>query len=186
MTNVVRFSSKEYLKALYERKNGASEFTYRPPFESFLKEMLPDYEIKQELKRSVTKGIAPDFIVFSKEVSDAVIGYIETKEIGSKLNANSEQIKKYRAVHDNIILTNYLTFLWISGENTKEVTLLSFLAFTQDELHVSKEVEGNLRMLFDAFGSRHPKSISDLKELAKFLAPRTLALKGEIFFSIKG
>ena len=174
-------SSTTYLKALYERKDEGKEHTYRTPFENFLQELIPNYEVRQEPKRSATGGLAPDFTISSDGVT---VGYIETKDIGKALDAGSEQVEKYRAICDNIILTNYLTFIWLSGENTKTVELLPCDKFSKGEF--SKiEKEKDLSILFKAFCDQQPKPISDLKELAKFLAPRTSVLKDELTSLLK-
>ena len=172
----------KYLKALYERKDEANEHTHRTSFENFLKETVPDHIVRQEPKRSSTGGVAPDFAVSSGE---HVVGYIETKNIDTKLDASSDQVKKYRAVCDNIILTDYLTFIWLSGEETKTVELLPHWKFNQGKLSTNKEAKDDLKSLLDAFCSRQAKSISDLNELAKFLAPRTSALKDELASLLK-
>ena len=174
-------TSRKYLNALYERKDEANEHTYRTSFENFLGELIPDHVIRQESKRG-SAGIAPDFTISFEE---SVVGYIETKSIGKVLDTDSDQIEKYRAVCDNIILTDYLTFIWLSGEDTKTVELLSRQKFDQGKLSVITEKEGELRSLLDAFCSRASKPISDLSELAKFLAPRTSALKDELSFLLK-
>lgn len=68
--------------------------------------------VQHEPKRIAGKG-APDFKVTK---SGLILGYVENKAIGENLGKvlKSDQIAKYKSLSDNIILTDYLQFIWIN------------------------------------------------------------------------
>ena len=45
-----------------------------------------------------------------------ILGYVENKGLGENLSKvlKSEQIAKYKTLSDNILLTDYLLFIWIN------------------------------------------------------------------------
>src|SRR6187200_603600 len=67
--------------------------------------------VQHEPRRVAGKG-APDFKITK---GGLILGYVENKGIGEPLDKvlKSEQIKKYKELSDNIILTDYLHFMWI-------------------------------------------------------------------------
>ncbi len=96
-----------------------TEHTHRPALnellESIAKNTNAKIKIIHEEKRSKEGFGAPDFTVKSTE---AIIGYVENKKIEEDLNKTlkSNQIKKYKALQDNILLTNYCEWIWIKGD----------------------------------------------------------------------
>lgn len=68
--------------------------------------------VQHEPKRVADKG-APDFKVGKKGL---ILGYVEAKAIGENLSKvlKSDQIAKYKTLSDNIIVTDYLQFIWIN------------------------------------------------------------------------
>jgi len=92
----------------------ATEHTHRSALKSLIEETLPGVVATNEPKH-IDCG-APDFVI-RKGVT--TIGYIEAKDIGKSLNEaeKSDQLKRYRKSLSNLILTDYLEFLWyIDGE----------------------------------------------------------------------
>ena len=61
--------------------------------------------VQHEPKRDAANG-APDFKIKRK---GQILGYVEVKEIGANLDKvlKSDQIKRYRELSGNIIVTNY-------------------------------------------------------------------------------
>ena len=60
--------------------------------------------VQHEPKREADKG-APDFKI---KRHGMILGYVEVKEIGTNLDKvlKSDQIKRYRALSDNILVTD--------------------------------------------------------------------------------
>jgi hypothetical protein len=75
------------------------------------KEADPGIRIIHEAKRVLGSG-APDF-KFKKAAM--ILGYVEDKTIGEILDQvlKSDQMKRYMALSNNILLTDYLEFIWI-------------------------------------------------------------------------
>jgi hypothetical protein len=65
--------------------------------------------VHHEPKRVTNKG-APDFKIIKRGL---ILGYVENKAIGENLDKvlKSDQIKRYRTLSQNIILTDYLHFI---------------------------------------------------------------------------
>src|SRR5271166_4611555 len=93
-----------------------TEHTDRAALQSLLQEIADQREqgvkVQHEPKRIAAKG-APDFKV-SK--SGLILGYVENKGIDENLTKvlKSEQIAKYKSLSSNIVLTDYLEFIWIN------------------------------------------------------------------------
>ena len=85
-----------------------TEHSYRPYLLQYLETLLPDCKIINEPKRS--RVGAPDFILFDQK--NIPFAYIETKDIGKKLNdkAYKEQFDRYKSGLDMLIITDYLEF----------------------------------------------------------------------------
>src|SRR5271169_2563453 len=68
--------------------------------------------VHHEPKRVAGKG-APDFKVTK---GGLILGYVENKPIGENLDRvlKSGQITRYKSLSQNIIITDYLHFIWIN------------------------------------------------------------------------
>ena len=91
------------IKNIYLRGD-YTEWSYRTPFENFIKGLNPNYNLVQEPKRTTGLG-APDFKAFYKSRK---VGFIETKDFNENLDKTlkTKQLKKYIESIDNLILTN--------------------------------------------------------------------------------
>jgi type I restriction-modification system DNA methylase subunit len=106
----------EYVENLNRRyKTGIStEHTYRGDLQSLLESMVQGVQVTNEPSR-VACG-APDYILTRKNIP---VGYIEAKDIGVDLKGKTlqEQLNRYRASLENLIVTDYLEFhLYVDGE----------------------------------------------------------------------
>ena len=85
---------------------------------TFLHNLLTEFtnthkiNITQEPKRDKKGRGAPDFKFL---FNDTEIGYLENKKIGEDLDEvlKSDQIRKYKTLTDNLILTDYIRWIWI-------------------------------------------------------------------------
>lgn len=128
---------REYLDALKRHlaHGYAGEETHRAALAILLETLVPTIEAVNEPKR--TSAGAPDFVVLNrpeerrpldpaKPTPLKQIGYVETKDIGKNLDkvAAGEQLERYRGAFENLILTDYLTFiLYRNGEEYARVIL---------------------------------------------------------------
>lgn len=105
----------QYFNKINERfKSGIStEHSYRGEFQLLLESILAEIDVTNEPTR-ISCG-APDYIITKKGESSVPIGYIEAKDITElDLDAigNNKQIQRYRASLTNLILTNYIEFIF--------------------------------------------------------------------------
>lgn len=158
----------------------ATEHTYRTPFETLLKavalECDSELSIQHEPKRQTGFG-APDF---SLRKAGGILGYVETKKIDENLDKilNSEQIQKYRRLSQNILLTDYLEFILIKGEEIVGRARLCFSTdLTNRRYKISETNAAAVRELLRALFSFAPEGVTDGKTLARLLAVRAADLK---------
>jgi hypothetical protein len=116
-------ATKNYTEALKKIDfSQASETSLRTAFEIYLNELiteakLPEYKVLQEGKRMGEFGV-PDFRI---SFNDSMLGYIETKKAEENLDKilKSEQIKKYRELSQNLIITRLPVIISWSNLNLK-------------------------------------------------------------------
>jgi predicted helicase len=166
------------LKKIY-RTQDAIEVSYRTAFQNLLNGIKPEAKItiKHEGKQEGNLGI-PDFKVLKIE---SRIGYIETKIIGENLDKilKSEQIAKYKTLFNNIILTDYVDFIWIKDGSVLKRESLGNID--------NKEVQNadKVAELFQSFFSIAPKGIDKPKKLAQSLAIRARLLKENLLVELQ-
>ncbi len=127
----------EEIKNIYHTGD-YTEWTYRTPFENFIKNINKNYQLIQEPKRTTGLG-APDFKAYN---DNRKIGFIETKDLNANLDEilETEQLKKYIDAIDNLILTNYLQFILIRNkQNVLNVDLLTLEDLNKSKNSISNE-----------------------------------------------
>lgn len=132
--------------------------------------------VQHEPKREEQRG-APDFKVTKP---GEIIGYVEVKEIGANLDKvlKSEQIAKYRKLSGNIILTDYLDFLWLDERGVRDRARLAHGHQLEGrKLQIAPESEAAVSKLLDGFFSEAPQGIGKAQQLALALATRSLLLR---------
>jgi len=186
-------ATKNYIEALKRIDfSQASETSLRTAFENYINEFieeakLPAFKILQEGKRIGNFGV-PDFRI---SFNDSMIGYIETKKTDENLDKilKSEQIKKYRELSQNLIVTNYLEFVWIKVSNNVEIIKHETLCYLSDiqnkKFKLDTGKESKTEELLKNFFSQTPKGISTPKDLALALAVRCKNLKDFINEELK-
>jgi hypothetical protein len=125
-----------------------------------------------------TGGVGrPDFKITR---AARVCGYVEVKTIDENLSKvlKSDQIKRYRTLSDNILLTDYLDFIWIKGDGETE---RHRLAHSEDlsarKLKLSPQAVEGVRKLMRGFLSTTPARIGRGPDLAIALAHRAKLLR---------
>ncbi len=175
-------SSKEaferYLLALRKTSlDDKTEHTDRGALQDLLQAFAPKgVNVQHEPKRIADKG-APDFKVTS---SGLILGYVENKGIGENLTKvlKSDQIKKYQSLSDNIILTDYLDFIWInkSGPPQRE-RLCSTTDLESRKFRLRDDRIEAVTKLLSGFFSTAPEGIGTSQKLALALATRSKLLR---------
>ena len=178
--------TQQYLREVGKAhaSGNATEHTYRPAFkalvESFGKRVLATNEPKR-----IACG-APDFIVARREVP---IGFIECKDIGIPLDEaeKTDQLERYFASLENLILTDYLEFrYYVRGEQKMHVNLARIDA--KGKIKLMQGGNDQLATLFDTFLSAKPVTINTPKELAARMANIAQVIRGAIerAFALEG
>ena len=157
-----------------------TEHTDRAALQSLLQDIADKahkgVKVQHEPKRVADKG-APDFKV-SK--TGLILGYVENKGIDENLNKvlKSEQIAKYKSLSTNIILTDYLDFIWINkfGQPQRE-RLCHATDLGNRRFRLSDDRVEAVWELLGGFFSSAPEGIGRAQQLALALATRSRLLR---------
>ncbi len=169
---------QKYIKALQQIDfSQATEHSLRFELKTLLSEIFDrKIDVLHEGKREGKFG-SPDFKISDKK---GIIGYIETKKTDENLEKvlKSEQIKKYIQLSDNLLITNYLEFIWIKdGIVAQRENLCYFSDIENKKFQISPEKEKITESLIKQFLEKNPTGICSARELAHALATRTKILK---------
>ncbi|MGU9980141.1 type ISP restriction/modification enzyme [Phreatobacter sp. HK31-P] len=163
-------------------RDGGTEHSGRAALEALLNAFAADaaaagIAIQHEPRREAERG-APDFKVKAKGM---ILGYVEVKEIGANLDKvlKSDQIKRYRSLSDNIVVTDYLQFIRIDAEG--KVLGRAQLAYASDlesrTIRVNPDQAKEVAVLLSAFFSSPPQGLERAQQLALALATRSKLLR---------
>ena len=132
--------------------------------------------VTHEPKRAQTKG-APDYKI---SLAGQILGYVENKAVGENLNAviKSPQIKKYQALSGNILVTDYLRFIWLKdGKAVGDARLGEVGLLENRKIQLRPERVADVETLLKSFFSQPVLGISRAKPLAQALATRSQLLR---------
>lgn len=156
-----------------------TELTDRTPLETLLQAVADETangaDVQHEPKRVAAKG-APDFKV---RRGGQIIGYVENKQIGENLDKvlKSDQIKKYLELSKNIILTDYLQFVWISENGIQREILCHSTDVENPKFKLKDDRVEAVGKLLQGFFSSAPEGIGRAQQLALALATRSRLLR---------
>ncbi|MFZ5453667.1 MAG: type ISP restriction/modification enzyme [Thermodesulfobacteriota bacterium] len=157
----------------------ATEHTLRPALDNLLKALAgKKIKVIHEPGRDKTGRGAPDFKF--KTHDERILGYLENKKIGEKLDPflKSDQILKYNRLSGNLILTDYLEWLWLKdGAIVKRETLAYPSDVGNPRARLDSDKARRVEALITAFFSTPPKGIGTAKDLAAALAMRCHELR---------
>ncbi|WRG49647.1 N-6 DNA methylase [Helicobacter pylori] len=174
---------KEYLEGIKDLTPESNEPTHRRPLENLLISLKDhfnkEFKIEHEPKRE--RGSQPDFRVSYQGLN---IGYIENKRVGTNLNRllKSDQILKYLELNPNLMLTDYLNFVWVGkDENNKPLIKREISVASLDELSKplkpKPQTERDLIGFFKGFFNYEAAPITNAKDFANALSAPTKYLK---------
>ena len=162
----------QYFRALTSLDvSEATELSWRRALENLLRTLAedanPHITIIHEPKRDRAGGGAPDFKV---KLGEAILGYVETKSIGADLDAalQSEQLAKYKQLSGNLILSDYLEWIWLRDGQITRRERLGELGENRLDPDRADRVAG----LTAGFLSTPPKKLGDARRLSAALAVR--------------
>ncbi|WP_033621585.1 type ISP restriction/modification enzyme [Helicobacter pylori] len=174
---------KEYLESIKDLAE-KNELTHR----AFLQKLLTslkdnfnkEFKIEHEPKRD-KKGGQPDFLVSFQGLN---IGYVENKRAGTKLDEllKSDQILKYLELNQNLMLTDYLNFVWVGKDENNEPWIKNKISIASlDEpskpLKPTPQTERDLIEFFRGFFNYEAAPITNAKDFATHLSAPTKYLK---------
>ena len=170
-----------YLKALAATPVDAkTEHSDRGALERLLNEAAQAADdrlrIQHEPKRDKGGGGSPDYMV---KRDARIVGYVEVKTIDEALSKvlKSDQIKKYQKLSDNLILTDYLEFIWLKGGEVQRARLAHSDDLSGKKLALKPESVDQVSTLLRAFFSTAPQNIGRGQTLAVELATRAALLR---------
>jgi len=167
----------DYIKELQKQKlTDITEHSHRAALEILLNSVAKDISTQEtnilhEPKRQGKNG-SPDFMV---STSAGIIGYIENKKITQNLNETilSEQIEKYKKLSDNLLITNYVEFVWLKGDEIFRETLCEITDLQNKSFKINPQNENKVYELVKKFINQAPRGIADIETLAFALAERS-------------
>ncbi|MGH6811575.1 MAG: type ISP restriction/modification enzyme [Methylocella sp.] len=171
---------EKYLRSLRQDRGDKTEHSDRGALETLLNAAAESagrgIRIIHEAKKVRGSG-APDFKVMKAAM---ILGYVENKTIGENLDQilKSDQIYRYKKLSSNILLTDYMQFIWIKDGkvNGREI-----IAFPDDLEGKPKRPRGDrveaVSGLLRGFFSIAPEGIGRAQQFALALAVRSHILR---------
>jgi len=177
MINLNKYIKELQSVSIDELTEHSKRFALETLFREVAETVVSKNEIKilHEPKRKDNYG-SPDFKIYTES---SIIGYVENKKIDENLDKvlKSAQIKKYRKLSPNILLTNYLDFIWIKEDSIQRETLCYASDLENKKFKPDKNKIQNVETILTNFFSEAPVGIASAKELALALAVRSKNLK---------
>ncbi|WQT24773.1 N-6 DNA methylase [Helicobacter pylori] len=175
---------KEYLESIKDLTPEKNELTHRPFLHNLLDKLKnhfnKEFKIEHEPKKDKQWG-QPDFRVSYQGLN---IGYIENKKVGTNLNqlSKKDQILKYLELNPNLMLTDYLNFVWVGkDENNEPLIKRKISVASLDELSKpikpNPQTERDLIGFFKGFFNHEAAPITNAKDFANALSAPTRYLK---------
>ncbi|MUU53303.1 N-6 DNA methylase [Helicobacter pylori] len=175
---------KEYLEGIKDITPESNELTHRPSLYNLLDSLKDNFkkELKIEHEPNRDKqGGQPDFRISYQGLN---IGYIENKRVGTDLNQllKSDQILKYLELNPNLMLTDYLNFVWVGKDEENKPSIKREISIASlDELSKplkpKPQTERDLIELFRGFFNHEAAPITNAKDFANALSTPTKYLK---------
>src|SRR3984893_16101713 len=170
---------ERYLLSLRQDRDDKTELSDRGALETLLNAAAQKADsgihVIHEAKK--VRGSGPHFKVMK---SAMILGYVEEKTVGENLDQvlKSEQIARYKKLSNNILLTDYLEFIWIKDAKVNGRERIAF----QDDLEgkAKKPREDRVKAVSDllrGFFSTAPEGIGRAQQLALALATRSHFLR---------
>ncbi|WP_164864834.1 type ISP restriction/modification enzyme [Helicobacter pylori] len=175
---------KEYLESIKDLTLESNELTHRAFLQILLKNLKDnfnkEFKIEHEPKKD-KQGGQPDFRISYQGLN---IGYIENKRVGTNLNQllKSDQVLKYLELNPNLMLTDYLNFVWVGKDEEnkplikREISIASLEELSKP-IKPKPQTERDLIELFRGFFNHEATPITNAKDFANALSAPTRYLK---------
>ncbi len=174
---------KEYLESIKDLTPEKNELTHRLFLHNLLDKLKNHFnkEFKIEHEPKKEQGSQPDFRVSFQGLN---IGYIENKRVGENLSQllKSDQIRKYLELNPNLMLTDYLKFMWVGKDENNAPSIKKEISVASPDelskpLKPNPQTERDLIELFKSFFNYEAAPITNAKDFATYLSAPTKYLK---------
>lgn len=173
---------EKYLGAIIQKyKTGkTTEHSFRGDLQELIERTVIGIQAINEPRRQ--KCGAPDYIIQKKNIP---IGYIEAKDIDKSLESvdKTEQLVRYKASLDNLILTNYLEFrFYVNGEHVDTIKIAELQngkIKTYDKEY--QRLINGIRNFCDYQG----QTIKSPKQLANLMAQKAVMIRDVIIKTLE-
>ncbi len=174
--------TEKYLDGIIRKfKTGkTTEHSFRGDLQDFVERTVVGVQAINEPTRQ--KCGAPDYIIQKKNIP---IGYIEAKDIDKNLDMveKSEQLDRYRASLDNLILTNYLEFrFFVNGEHVDTVKVADIV---NGKIKVYEKEYQKLIDHIRNFCDYQGQTIKSPKQLANLMAQKAVMIRDVIINALE-
>lgn len=160
----------------------SGEHSHRPALSKLLETELSGFTIVNE-PAQIECG-APDFIVLKNHVPT---GHLEAKDLGLKLDdvIESEQINRYRAALPNLLVTNYVDFIWFVNGHEKRGVTIAKKGKSKGTLFRDANAYPELHALLAEFSSTVTEQIKAASDLAPRLASIAILIRASVALRLK-
>lgn len=174
--------TEKYLDGIIRKfKTGkTTEHSFRGDLQDFVERTVTGVQAINEPTRQ--KCGAPDYIIQKKNIP---VGYIEAKDIDKNLDVieKSEQLDRYRASLDNLILTNYLEFrFFVNGEHVDTVKVADII---NGKIKVYEKEYQKLIDHIRNFCDYQGQTIKSPKQLANLMAQKAVMIRDVIINALE-
>lgn len=174
--------TEKYLDGIIRKfKTGkTTEHSFRGDLQDFVERTVVGVQAINEPTRQ--KCGAPDYIIQKKNIP---IGYIEAKDIDKNLDVveKSEQLDRYKASLDNLILTNYLEFrFFVNGEHVDTVKVADII---NGKIKVYEKEYQKLIDHIRNFCDYQGQTIKSPKQLANLMAQKAVMIRDVIINALE-
>lgn len=174
--------TEKYLDGIIRKfKTGkTTEHSFRGNLQDFIERTVIGIQAINEPTRQ--KCGAPDYIIQKKNIP---VGYIEAKDIDKNLDVveKSEQLDRYRASLDNLILTNYLEFrFFVGGVHVDTVKVADIV---NGKIKVYEKEYPKLIDHIRNFCDYKGQTIKSPKQLANLMAQKAVMIRDVIINSLE-
>jgi len=159
----------------------AKELTHRSALEKLLETLQPAISVVNEPKR-IECG-SPDLVILDPKADNMPLGYIEAKDIGLSLDnaLKTEQLERYLAFSDNLILTDYLEFRWFV-KHERQPKIIVRLATVDKSGHLQAKSASFLDFenLIDIFVQTQAITLKNPLDLAERMAKIAIPMRSAV------
>lgn len=174
--------AEKYLGAVIQKyKTGkTTEHSFRGDLQDFVERTVVGVQVINEPRRQ--KCGAPDYIIQKKNIP---IGYIEAKDIDKSLDTidKTEQLDRYKASLDNLILTNYLEF-WFY-KNGEHVDTIKVAELSSGKIKTYDKEYQRLINAIRNFCDYQGQTIKSPKQLANLMAQKAVMIRDVIINALE-